>query len=308
MCCSDRVRRDGHTSAGTQRWRCCACGHRYTALRRPVRWDRRRIWFQRWLCEGYSIRQLVAQSGLSAWRLRQVIRYWLDHPPMDRRDLSAYRHLVVDGSFIYGRKVSAVVFIDAVTKAVVAGIYGLQEGEQAMVTLCRGLAQRGLQPISVTIDGNPQLYRMMRAVWPDVIIQRCLVHIRWQGQRWCRAHPPSPTGQHLRRLFARASTVRTPNQRECFLLRWYAWECRYGYRLDPVPHESRTQRDLRAARRMIGNALNDMFHFLDNPHIPSTTNAAEGFFGRLKQRYAKHRGLAKKRRDAYFAWYFYLCR
>ena len=39
-----------------------------------------------------------------------------------------------------------------------------------------------------------------------------------------------------------------------------------------------------------------MFHYLKEPSIPSTTNALEGFYSRLKADYNKHRGLAKKRK------------
>ena len=37
-----------------------------------------------------------------------------------------------------------------------------------------------------------------------------------------------------------------------------------------------------------------------------TTNALEGYFGRLKQKYRIHRGLSPHKRKSYFRWYLYL--
>jgi len=57
---------------------------------------------------------------------------------------------------------------------------------------------------------------------------------------------------------------------------------------------------------MITNALPFMFNYLDNNDISKTTNALEGYFGRLKQSYRQHKGLAKSKRKNYFKWYFLL--
>jgi hypothetical protein len=64
---------------------------------------------------------------------------------------------------------------------------------------------------------------------------------------------------------------------------------------------------LKRARSMLLAALPDMFPYLDDIHIPTSTNALEGYFARLKHRYRQHRGLAPHHRDAYFRWYIYLC-
>jgi hypothetical protein len=48
-----------------------------------------------------------------------------------------------------------------------------------------------------------------------------------------------------------------------------------------------------------------MFHYIDDPHIPTTTNGLEGYFSRLKSHYRQHSGLSPRKRLNYFAWYFY---
>lgn len=65
--------------------------------------------------------------------------------------------------------------------------------------------------------------------------------------------------------------------------------------------------DLKRARSLLLAALPDMFHYLDDPAIPKSTNALEEYFARLKHKYRQHRGLAPPHRSAYFRWYVHLC-
>lgn len=48
-----------------------------------------------------------------------------------------------------------------------------------------------------------------------------------------------------------------------------------------------------------------MFHYLDNPGIPKSTNELESFFGHLKQNICLHRGLSKEHYKNYIKWYLY---
>ena len=68
------------------------------------RYQQRRVWFERWIVEGYTIRQLAAQSGYSPRTLRRLIAYWLHRPPPSPSDLSACRHLLFDGTILAHRK------------------------------------------------------------------------------------------------------------------------------------------------------------------------------------------------------------
>ena len=74
----------------------------------------------------------------------------------------------------------------------------------------------------------------------------------------------------------------------------------------PFPERGWVISDLKRARSMLIKALPHMFHYLDDPAIPTTTNGLEGYFARLKNHYRHHRGLAITLRPNYFAWYFHL--
>jgi hypothetical protein len=96
-------------------------------------------------------------------------------------------------------------------------------------------------------------------------------------------------------------------QRERFIHAFDRWNERYGLQLVHTTNRGWVTNDLQRARSMLVNALPFMFSYLDDPNIPRSTNAIEGYFARLKQRYRQHRGLSKHNRTNYFQWYFYLC-
>jgi hypothetical protein len=257
--------------------------------------------------EGYSIRQLATQSGYSQITLRRIIHYWLARPPKLSVDLSRFKHLVVDGSYLEGRRTSVVVIADPTCNCVVTGWYGLKEGEARMKTVCQQLAQQGLNPISVTLDGLKQVQTMMLAVGPQVVIQRCLVHIQRQGLAWCRHQPKRPDAIQLRSLFRRIMTIRTVSERDLFIADWNYWLQHYGPAITASTDTSWTFSDLKRAKSVLTKALPDIFCYLDNPQILTSTNWIESYFGRLKGHYRQHRGLAVHQRENYFAWYFKLC-
>ena len=84
------------------------------------------------------------------------------------------------------------------------------------------------------------------------------------------------------------------------------WESRWGLVISKSTNRGKVFSDLIRTRSMIINALPYMFNYLDNPEICRTTNALEGYFGRLKQKYRVHSGLSPSKRKSYFKWYFYL--
>ncbi len=273
----------------------------------PARRDRQRVWFERWICEGYSLRQLATLSGYSTSTLRRLIAYWLARPPVARRHLGRFKYLVIDGTYIQARRLSVVGIADTQRRCLVVGFYQLKEGERRMLTLCQQLRQAGLSPISITIDGLKPVQAMIEAVWPRAIVQRCLVHIQRQGLAWCRRDPHTAAVRHLRRLFLQLPGITTPSQRDRFLAAWRHWEDRFGQPIAERPGRGKVFSDVKRARSLLWHALPYMFRYLDTPAIPHSTNWIEGYFSRLKPRYRQHRGLAPQRRAAYFAWYFHLC-
>jgi hypothetical protein len=197
--------------------------------------------------------------------------------------------------------------MDGRTNKVISGRYGVSErSERQLLGFFRSLIARELNPTSYTTDGNPQAIKTIRFLWPGVTIQRCLVHIQRQGLSWCRRYPKATYARSLRDLFLEVTCIRTKEERDLFLKEFARWEERFGGYIASRPERGRVFSDIIRARSMLLHALPDMFHYLDDPSIPFSTNGLEGYFSRLKNHYRQHRGLTKAKLTGYFSWYFYL--
>jgi transposase-like protein len=220
--------------------------------------------------------------------------------------MESHTRLIFDGTFLH-RPVSVIALMDGVDNKVMKGKYGVNENStDDLLDFFLPLQERGLEPVSVTVDGNPQAMRTIRMLWPGVILQRCLVHIQRQGIMWCRRPPKRTDAKRLRELFRRVTYIYTNKDRDRFVDDLKTWEHRYGGKIDGQPERGRVFSDIKRARSMLLKALPDMFHYLEDGQIPSTTNALEGYFSRLKRDYREHRGLHPAKRNNYFNWYFHL--
>lgn len=257
--------------------------------------------------EGYSVRQLALQSGHSTAKLYRIINHWLSRKqPQITGNLGPSRYLVFDGTFLH-RPTSLVAVMDAGSNEVISGKYGVKESSEIqLVSFFQSLIDRGLQPVSCTVDGNHRVIRVLKRLWPSIIIQRCLVHIQRQGLAWCRNNPKSIYASQLRDIFLKVTRIHTREERNHFLDLVEQWEGKYGRIIDSRPERGWVFSDIKRARSMLLKALPNMFHYLEDPNIPFTTNGLEGYFSRLKTHYRQHRGLSKTKLLNYFDWYLNL--
>jgi len=235
-----------------------------------------------------------------------MINYYLAQiPPEPILALGQSQHLILDGTFIH-RPRSLIALMDAQTHTLVTGKYAVSESSGAELRVfLEPLIERGLRPRSFTVDGNPHLTNVLRSLWPGVAVQRCLVHIQRQGLVWCRNVPKTTYARKLRNIFLQVTRIRTEADRDEFLKLVADWEQKYGSQIHNRPEVGYVFSDIKRARSMLMRALPDMFHYLDDHLIPTSTNCLEGYFSRLKARYRQHRGLSKRKRNSYFQWYFH---
>ena len=252
------------------------------------------------------MRQLAQQSGHTREKLYRIINHWLKKEPASTNgSLEQYRYLIFDGTFLH-RPTSIVTVMDASRNQVIVGKYGISENsERQLFKFFKPLVAKGLNPVSCTVAGNPQAIKVIRQLWPGIIIQRCLVHIQRQGLMWCRRYPKTASARRLRDIFLRVTHVRNKEERDEFLELISQWEQEYGQYIKIQPEKGRVFSDIKRARSMLMKALPDMFHYLGNPDISISTNGLESYFSRLKSHYRQHRGLRKKKLDNYFSWYLF---
>lgn len=195
--------------------------------------------------------------------------------------------------------------MDATDQRIISHIYVKKESYLEAHPWFSNLQCQGLNPVGITTDGEQSTLRALKQVWPGAILQRCLYHIQREGKRWLRTYPKTEAGKQLRRLLSNLCNIKTVKERDLFLQDYRLWYTRYHEFISSLPKSIIAFKDLQRTIVLINNALPDMFYYLDNANISSTTNALEGYHSRLKSDYQRHRGLSKQHKINYIHWYSY---
>jgi len=173
----------------------------------------------------------------------------------------------------------------------------------------RQLRMEGIICSSITSDGGRGIKMGVDQVCPNIPHQRCLVHVQRYALALITRNPKTTPGRQLKPLVQQLSKLETRKQKDLWIRKTLSWEKRWNQFLKERTYLEGTRswwythRSLRRVRALVINAIPDLFHYLENNKIPKTSNGLEGRFGSLKMHYRQHRGLSKKRRKAYLAWY-----
>lgn len=174
------------------------------------------------------------------------------------------------------------------------------------------LIRLGVQIESITTDGHKSILKAIKKSLPDTIVQRCLVHIQRMCLLWLTRFPKHLAGIELRELVLQIMAIKTENDRLYWTRNFSAWHERHKVYLQEKTYDQSTGRYwythklLRRSYLTIKRALPNMFHYLNDPKIPATTNGIEGFFSHLKNHLDLHRGLTLRHRVNFIKWYVYL--
>ena len=169
----------------------------------------------------------------------------------------------------------------------------------------------GVEIASITCDGHKALLKAIRKVFPNMVVQRCLVHIKRQSQTWLTRRPKAEAAQELYQLSKRITFLKTYEQSNQWLSDMYYWHQRHQLYMNEktINHQTGrywyTHKALRRTATLIIKAIPDMFHYLDDPQIPYTTNLLESFFGHLKEKLEIHRGLRPAAKRNFIKWYLH---
>ncbi len=304
-CKSSAVRLHGRTKQNKQRYRCLSCNKTYLWKQNKSLNQRRYTWFTDWILEGFTIKQLARIHKVSSSTVSRAIHYWLSKEAPRKHNLGEVKHIILDGTYINHRS-GLYVVMNADDHRIIYGDYGVSETGKHLKVFYESLQQEGLNPLSATVDGSLQQLKSLKEAWETLVIQRCLVHIQRQGLSWLRKVPKRTESIKLREILLQVHYIKTKEQSDNFIKGFNLWEDRYGLSLSSSTNRGKVFSDLLRTRSMIRNALPNMFSYLEYPEISKTTNALEGYFGRLKQKYRVHRGLSPLKRKSYFRWYLYL--
>ena len=174
------------------------------------------------------------------------------------------------------------------------------------------LIRLGVRIESITTDGHKSILKAIKKALPDVLAQRCLVHIQRMCLLWLTRYPKHLSGIELRELVLMLLKIKTDNDRLFWIRELGKWYSKHKNYLQEKTYNQTTGRYwythklVRRTYFTIKRALPNMFHYLSNQKIPATTNGIEGFFSHLKNHLDLHRGLSLKHRINFIKWYVFL--
>ncbi len=195
--------------------------------------------------------------------------------------------------------------MNALNQSIADYIHTPKEGYTYAISWFQNIKANGLDPLAITMDGETSTIRAIREVWPQTKIQRCLYHIQREGLRWLRSFPKTQAARELRAILSTLASIKSFKDRHIFQELFHSWINAHYSSIKALPNTTTEFKDLKKTVTLIKNALPDMFYYLEDANIPSTTNALEGFYSRLKSDYQRHRGLSSKNRISYLNWYCY---
>jgi len=274
------------------------------------RFKNRFIWFRKWILERQTFKTLSRDSGLSIDTLQRIFYAFLERSPTVKILKRSNIHLRLDATYFEQFCMLCYQDHDDGYTQLIRFSNGEHFGE--IKEDLDNLIKLGVHIESITTDGHKSILKAIKKSLPDVIVQRCLVHIQRMCLLWLTRFPKHDAGMELRRLVLLLLQIKTENDRIYWAKELEQWYQRHKNYLQEKSYNEKTGRYwythklLRRSYFTIKRALPNMFHYLSNPKIPHTTNGIEGFFSHLKNHLDLHRGLSLEHRINFVKWYVYL--
>jgi hypothetical protein len=272
---------------------------------------KRLVWFKRWVTKKQPLEDLSQQAGKSVKTLQRWFKSFLSNPPQPQPLPNPQCIALIDGTY-FKRINCSVLYYDHKKKKILWWRWSSGERTEEIIADLEALKAKGVILKAAAIDGRKALILALKTIYPDILLQRCLVHLERQSLAWLTRNPKYVAGKELREVCLVLNLINTKRKRNLWLTLFEQWCQKYDEFLKErtVSFDSKSwrymHRGLRKVRRCLLNALPYMFTYLDYPDIPKDTNQLEGGkFSGLKEIIFNHRGIPKTKRPNFLSWYYY---
>ncbi len=160
--------------------------------------ENRFVWFKKWILERQTFQTLSRDSDLSIDTLQRTFYAFLKQAPEVKILKSKGINLRVDAT--YFQQFCLLCYQDHHTNYTQLLRFSDGEHYDEIKEDLNNLIKLGLQIESITTDGHKSILKAIRKVLPDVVSQRCLVHIQRMCLLWLTQYPKHIAGVELRAL------------------------------------------------------------------------------------------------------------
>jgi len=305
------MQRWGKTSSGKQRFFCPLCKGSSIRRRPDLRLEINLRTFISWLTTTTGLDIIAKRLRISRSNLtRSFIPFW-KFLPQPMPIICNSEILVVDGVSVVKHYLVALIIFDRLRRIPLSWYFALRESYSSWVSIFLRLKVQGVNPRIIVCDGQKGLIKAIYTVWPDTVIQRCLIHIHRQAKAWLTQNPQTDAGKELLQIVKNLIRIETDEQKNTWLKSFDEWLKKHDNFLKERSHHPinpkrwwYTHRKLRAVRSLLKNSLNNLFIYLDDNQVPKTSNDVEGGINsRIKDLLRIHRGLKPQHQQVLTAWY-----
>ena len=299
--CGGEMKRNGHTKAGTQRWRCKACNASTT-----YNYSRNEKNFKLFLDWLFG-KETQKETGKADRTFRQQIQgywdYWALPPICEDKEIVIH----VDGLYLTRR---VVVLIASGAEGPLGWYLARSENSHAWSALLRRISA----PELVVTDGGTGFEKARKRLWPQTKVQRCLYHVFCQIRRMTTSRPILPAGQEIYELAKDLLHIRTMLEARIWIQRYLDWSKRWNAFLQERTYTDQkhwfyTHKHLHQVRSGLNKLLSEniLFTYLEKSEYPFTNNRLEGGINaQLRTMLHTHRGMPLMHRIKAVFWWCYM--
>lgn len=267
--------------------------------------------FVSWLTQTPGLATIAKRLRVASRSLTRSFKPFWKHLPKPKPLILNSKVLVVDGVSIIKHSLVALIIFDRIRRIPLSWQFSSRESYLSWLSIFLRLKAKGISSQFIVCDGQKGLIKAIYAVWPNTIIQRCLIHIHRQAKAWLTQNPQTDAGKELLQIVKSLIQIKTKRQKQIWLKSFYVWLKKHDDFLKERTYHPNipkrwwyTHRKLRAVRSLLRNSLDNLFLYLDDPQVPKTSNDVEGGINsRLKDLLRIHRGLKPRHQQVLAAWY-----
>lgn len=253
---------------------------------------------------------LVRDSGMSESSIQRLFKRFLSKAPEVAIKTKHKTHLLIDGSY-FPNGLCLILYYDHDIRYVQLYRHTDEERFTEVYEDLMNLKKLGVEVYSITCDGHKAILKAIKKAYPDVIIQRCLVHIKRQVKNYLSTSPKTVQAKHLLKLSRQITSLKTQQECGLWLLSFKEWCKEHEPFVKQRSYNAQSKRywythkNLHGAYSLLLNAIPNMFNYLNDEQIPSATNRLENYFGHLKEKLTLHRGLRMQAKRSFIKWYLH---
>ncbi len=253
---------------------------------------------------------MTGEMHISNRSISRLFRKFLEQAPQIPIKSKTQVHLLVDGTYL-PNGLCLILYFDHDISYVQLYRTSSQEKFREIYQDLKVLKSLGVQVYSITCDGHKSILKAIAKVYPNAVIQRCVIHVKRQCRVYLSSNPKLQASKELLFISKQITGIKTLEQCSLWLLQLHNW---YQNHKDILLEESfntlkndywYTHKGLHQAYTLIINALPHLFTYLNDQEIPATTNKLESFFKHLKEKMLLHSGLRLEAKRNFIKWYLH---